>query len=436
MKKNKKIIIASVIIILVIITISAITFVLYNNSKQVEDSEPEPEQEQGKISNTAPKITVSQKVVENENIKVNLEKITAIEKYWVIEYDVDIKVEDENLESKVGNQVSFELPRNIKIGSEEIVNMDDDRGAVQLAYKENENNIKVYDVIDISDKELNKNKHYLKIEIIDPYSDYENDENSKKIGTLVDALDQKETSEKVSVIEENKTQKNDNVTTTVDTIIKTDNATFIIGKITMKNVSEEQFANIKSPQNLDINVLDQNGDTIIDVKKSGSSKVYDENGEEIIGNASAEDIENYTFEAKYLFGLFDDELDNNQVKICPYFTNTVSVGQYINNKKAYSIEEQNNSEENDNGGKVEVTKVQKGKNEITIYFTQTGFVDNQSMVLIRNDDNYETPYKIEKIKENQYKAEFSFDEEEYDRYVILEENEVELIGEGIDIEIQ
>ena len=436
MKRNKKIVIA-IVIIIAIIAISAIPFVIYNNSKTDENEAKKDTTNQTTLKADSDKLI---KKVENENVTVHLGDVAKTDKYLIIEYDVDVTEEDEKTNTTVGDQVSFQLPRTIQLGTKKIITMDDVKKRnreIQLAYKIDDYQVKVYDVIDISNMKLTGEK-MLSIDVMDPYYNYDDeeyDENEARVGTLKKELDQTDLEEKAEVIEKNQTETEDNITTTVGALIGTDRAKFITGKITIKNVSEEHFNSIKGPTNIDINMLDENGDTILDVKKTGSLRVYDEKGDEIIDDFSFENVESDTFEINYLLGLFNDDRNMEYVKICPYGTNTTNIGRYINDKKAYSLEDQNNSEENECGGKVEVTKVKKEDEKITIYFTQTGFVDNQSMVIIKNDEDYATPDKIERIEGNKYKAEFDTWEYEYDQYVILENSEIQLIGNGIDVDI-
>ena len=240
----------------------------------------------------------------------------------------------------------------------------------------------------------------------------------------------------VCYLKEYETEDLDKITPIIYEAIETENGIFIKGTIALTNLTEKEYVTAMPPSFLDVNVLDQNGDTILDAKKSGKLTILDEDYYEVENSDfSIDKVETYRFEIEFLLGLFGDELENEQVKVQPYFSTPVNFYQYIDNKKTYSIDEQENIEENDNGGKVEVTKIQKENDILTVYFTETGFIDNQSIIILKNDSSYKRPDKIERIEGNQYKAEFTLDNE-YDKYIILEGTNPQLVGEGIDLNIQ
>lgn len=443
MKKNKKNIIAcSIVTIIIVIAITSV--VIYNvtknsNENEEKNSKKEKTETSDNSNSTVRMIKVEdEETVEDENIKVTLGKVATANEHIVIEYDVEIKVEDENLETKLGDQVSFTLPRRIIIGEKTLTTIDDVVESTQIAYKTDEGKLKVYDVIDINNEVIN-DSYGLDIQVKDPYvdnSDNYGDETSLLSQRIRKQLKKSETDENATTIATYETEDLDKITPIIYEAIETENGIFIKGTIALTNLTEKEYVTAMPPSFLDVNVLDQNGDTILDAKKSGKLTILDEDYYEVENSDfSIDKVETYRFEIEFLLGLFGDELENEQVKVQPYFSTPVNFYQYIDNKKTYSIDEQENIEENDNGGKVEVTKIQKEDDILTVYFTETGFIDNQSIIILKNDSSYKRPDKIERIEGNQYKAEFTLDNE-YDKYIILEGTNPQLVGEGIDLNIQ
>ena len=110
-------------------------------------------------------ILITVKMVENSTMKVTLGEVATTDDYMIIEYEVDVK--DKNIEIENGylDDVSFEIDRDIKIDGKE-VNYTDEKG--QFAYKESDNKVKVYDLINIKNKKLS-DTYKLEVIVYDIY---------------------------------------------------------------------------------------------------------------------------------------------------------------------------------------------------------------------------------------------------------------------------
>ena len=154
MKKNKKVVIICAIIVAIIVISLIFALVYKGKTGKLPFEKTEDE------INTV-------KMVENSTIKVTLGEVATTDDYMIIEYEVDIK--DKNIEIENGylDYVSFEIDRDIKIDGKE-VNYTDEKG--QFAYKESDNKVKVYDLINIKNKKLS-DTYKLEVTVYDIYGD-------------------------------------------------------------------------------------------------------------------------------------------------------------------------------------------------------------------------------------------------------------------------
>ena len=110
-------------------------------------------------------------------------------------------------------------------------------------------------------------------ELVTPYADVsiedmDEDEldindDDEKVGTLRVELKKSDTDQKAKVKTKNEETTQDDITTKVSKIIETDTAKIVIVDTEQKNVTEEIFEEeMKTPENFEINVQDENGNTI------------------------------------------------------------------------------------------------------------------------------------------------------------------------------
>ena len=132
MKKNKKIIIATIIIV-VILVITLVAVLIYKGNT-------------GKLPFVETKEEIV-KMVENDNLKVTINDVATTKDYMIIEYGIEGKIENE-----FENASEYKLKREVKVNGKTIAS--DTDGMEQMVYKESDKKIKLYDLINISDKDI------------------------------------------------------------------------------------------------------------------------------------------------------------------------------------------------------------------------------------------------------------------------------------------
>lgn len=493
MEKNKKIIITSIIVVTVII----LCIGLVCTRKE-------------KLNNQEMHIEETVKTIENENMKVTLSDVATVEKYIIIEYDVELKNNIEDVYNDYINGIDYILERDVKIDGKTISTINSE--TEQLAHKISENQIKIYDIIetnkiayiyklevDIYDsnniikeefdeieeaseydentEEINENEtedlednyeevtidseeYFLSpeyteeieyddivIEDLDESRNYE-----EKLGTLQIELRKQDTDTKANIIKSNKEIEAENITTEVKEIIETNTAKIIIADTEQKNITEEMIEKeLKNPENFEINIQDESGNTI-DTSKKSSVKIYNENGEEWYGygGESATALGEGTAKIKTIIGIFNKEIKtiNLQPIFYQYITNEEN--ENLNNKTWYEIKDGTYINTNKVEGTIEVFKIKNENNFTQIYFNKKGLIPSMDSVIImrnkENEDNqYIVPRRIYKIDENEYIAEFQIGEIEYEdsvihnienaEFSIIEHEDLEKTGEKIMLEI-
>lgn len=285
--------------------------------------------------------------------------------------------------------------------------------------------------IDDSDENVTEDEEWT-IQDTDEEDNNERSSDITQIGAIKVELNKTDTNKNANTIGKNEKQTQDNVTTTINSVIKTNTAKFLIIESEVKNVTKTQIEenDLSNPDNLQISIQDKDGNNI-NIKKNESDEIYNQDGKVIDNLSEEENLENGTVKKKTVIGLFGENKNLTNIKIQPYFIKST---ENIDNRNWYSIEDQKQSEENDHGGKIEITKIEKTEDTATFYFTKTGFVEAEDAIIIIRDkenNNYIIPDKIEEIKDNQYKAEFYIENAEDKEFTISERNEIQILGEGI-----
>ena len=427
MKKNKKVVIICAIIVAIIVI--SLIFALVYKSKTGKLPFEKKEDEINTV-----------KMVENSTIKVTLGEVATTDDYMIIEYEVDIKDKNIEIENDYLDDVSFEIDRDIKIDGKE-VNYTDEKG--QFAYKESDNKVKVYDLINIKNKELS-DTYKLEVTVYDIYGDGDeidadleledtNDESadeeiydeedteeyvdeteadgleedsseggyeevtidsdeyyqaienkdeetlieestseedsaedttdeisseddiiseSDKIGTITVKLNKADTNKNASIIKKNEKSTQDNVTVNVNTIIKTNSVKFITVETEVTGVTKEQIENddLTNPENIQIAVLDKDGNTL-NVGKVEESYLYDSEGNEIEILEENTTLENGKAKITTIIALAGDNKDLDGLKVQAYFE---KYDEDQSDNDGHSIEDQKYSAENSVGEGIEI----------------------------------------------------------------------------------
>lgn len=422
MKKNKKVVIICAIIVAIIVISLIFALVYKGKTGKLPFEKTEDE------INTV-------KMVENSTIKVTLGEVATTDDYMIIEYEVDIKDKNIEIENDYLDDVSFEIDRDIKIDGKE-VNYTDEKG--QFAYKESDNKVKVYDLINIKNKKLS-DTYKLEVTVYDIYGDGDeidadleledtNDESadeedteeyvdeteadgleedsseggyeevtidsdeyyqaienkdeetlieestfeedsaedttdeisseddiiseSDKIGTITVKLNKTDTNKNASIIKKNEKSTQDNVTVNVNTIIKTNSAKFITVETEVTGVTKEQIENddLTNPENIQIAVLDKDGNTL-NVGKVEESYLYDSEENEIEILEEDTTLENGKVKITTIIALTGDNKDLDGLKVQAYFE---KYDEDQSDNDEHSIEDQKYSAENSVGEGIEI----------------------------------------------------------------------------------
>lgn len=275
---------------------------------------------------------------------------------------------------------------------------------------------------------------------------------TEKIGTIRVELNKTETNKNASEIKKNEKDTQDNVTISVNTIIKTNTAKFITVETEITGITKDKLESedLTSAENLQIALLDKDGN-VLNTNKIEKSTLYGDDGNELDALDDDTTLENGKAQITTQFALMGYDKDKSDLKAQAYF---VKATDDISNKTWYAIEDQQCTAENAEGGEIAVTKIETTSDEITFYFTKKGFIDElNSLILIRNKgkESYITPDTIENIRNNEYKATFLIENyeqtqeeieetEEYtiltnaedSEFALLENNDVQILG-GINV---
>lgn len=478
MKKNQKLLIAIIAIVIIIILISII-LILFNKKD----------------------INEIGKFVENNNQKITISKIAKTQDYLIIEYDVDIKNTEEEI---TNNSAEFTYPISRKIETNGIEIGNKDYEINQMAYKISENKAKVYDIINITDTQISDK---LQISIYDSENTYESDIESEEMteenieetteGDIIDEpiqeeiLEESDPSEEIDeklyeeaeklekeqyekgieydeenkigiieimaneieqaeTIEDNEIYKLENETVEIELneIIKTSFGKFLIINTNLNNISSSKIQEdgLDDPLMFSLNIQDENGNTI-STNKLEKTQIYTQDNEEWNG---VDELENGIAKITTILSLVEDNKNIEKIRLQPYYLNMLDE-ENVSNKTWYKIENKTFTNENRNGGKVEITQIDIQDQKIIFYYKTSGFIsESEPIILIRNinrEGNYVTPYKTERKGNREFTAEFDLDGEDIEEesryldnienleFTIFEDKEEIILNENLEVEI-
>lgn len=298
-------------------------------------------------------------------------------------------------------------------------------------------------------------------ELVTPYADVsiedmDEDEldindGDEKVGTLRVELKKSDTDQKAKVKTKNEEKTQDDITTKVNKIIETGTAKIVIVDTEQKNITEEIFEEeMKTPENFEINVQDENGNTIKTCKKT-SVKIYNEKGQEwngYGGESDEEELNNGTVKIRTIIGLLGDNKNLKNIKLQPLFYQYITgeSEEELNNKTWYEIKDGTYTNTNKYDGTVDISKVEIENNIVKFYFDQKGLIPSmEAIIIIRNKDSetgdYIVPRKLYEAEDGKYVAEFKIGDIKYEdtlisnvedaEFAIFENKNLEKIGEEI-----
>lgn len=298
-------------------------------------------------------------------------------------------------------------------------------------------------------------------ELVTPYADVsiedmDEDEldindGDEKVGTLRVELKKSDTDQKAKIKTKNEEKTQDDITTKVNKIIETDTAKIVIVDTEQKNITEEIFEEeMKTPENFEINVQDENGNTIKTCKKT-SVKIYNEKGQEwngYGGESDEEELNNGTVKIQTIIGLLGDNKNLKNIKLQPLFYQYITgeSEEELNNKTWYEIKDGTYTNTNKYDGTVDISKVEIENNIVKFYFDQKGLIPSmEAIIIIRNKDSetgdYIVPRKLYEAEDGKYVAEFKIGDIKYEdtlisnvedaEFSIFENKNLEKIGEEI-----
>lgn len=434
--KNKKIIfIVLAILIIIAILVAVIVKKNANNGEKKETENIES--------------------FETQDMKLSVGKVATAGKYLIVEYEVDMKnVEDTEFGDETDYIDGFEyrLQRELKIDGKKILDVNDENE--QISYKKSDNQARIYDVVDVSDVNINDN-YNLEVNFFDFSSSDATveDENSddtndvdeqtivsnsglEEIGALKLNLNKSETDKEATLIENSNSYEQEDITMKVECEIQMASAKFLVVNTETKE-TEEDYMN----QEFDINVQDEKGNTL-DVNKV----------QDIVFNLKS-DLP--MLQVKTIFGFIGENRDLKSVKLQAYIYN-IEKNDKLKNKTWYKLENQVYTGNNSYNGSIKITRIEIDDSNVSFYFTRKGFVPMEDPIILARNSKGQTEYivpdELEKIATNQYVANFSLlsidDEEEKEEFstsnligtenaefTIFEDKTTKMLGEGLTIEI-
>ena len=398
---------------------------------------------------------------ETQDMSVNIGKVATAGKYLIVEYDVEMKDVENTLFSDATDYIDgfdYKVQRELRIDGSKILSVDDENQ--QIAYKKSDTQARIYDVVHLSNVNLNDN-YNLEVNFFDfglseaTVKDEDTDEESdditdgdeqtivsnsglEEIGTLKLNLNKVETDKEATLVENTSSYDQDNITMRAECEIQMASAKFLIVNTETK-ATEEDYTR----QEFDINVQDEKGNTL-DVNKA----------QDIVFNT--EDESSMKLQVKTIFAFIGENKDLKNVKLQAYIYN-IENNNDSKNKTWYSLENQVYTGSNSYNGNVKVTRIEIDDATVSFYFTRTGFVPAEDQIILarnsKNQTEYIVPDKLEKIATNQYVATFyvlsiADDDEEKDEFAtssllgtknaeftIFENKPSKIFGEGFTVEI-
>lgn len=408
-----------------------------------------------KNANNGEKKTENIESFETQDMKLSVGKVATAGKYLIVEYEVDMKnVEDTEFSDETDYIDGFEyrLQRELKIDGKKILDVNDENE--QISYKKSDNQARIYDVVDVSDVNINDN-YNLEVNFFDFSSSDATveDENSddtndvdeqtivsnsglEEIGALKLNLNKSETDKEATLIENSNSYEQEDITMKVECEIQMASAKFLVVNTETK-ATEEDYMN----QEFDINVQDEKGNTL-DVNKV----------QDIVFNLKSDSP---MLQVKTIFGFIGENRDLKSVKLQAYIYN-IEKNDNLKNKTWYKLENQVYTGNNSYNGSIKITRIEIDDSNVSFYFTRKGFVPMEDPIILTRNSKGQTEYivpdELEKIATNQYVANFSLlsidDEEEKEEFstsnligtenaefTIFEDKTTKMLGEGLTIEI-
>lgn len=408
-----------------------------------------------KNANNGEKKTENIESFETQDMKLSVGKVATAGKYLIVEYEVDMKnVEYTEFSDETDYIDGFEyrLQRELKIDGKKILDVNDENE--QISYKKSDNQARIYDVVDVSDVNINDN-YNLEVNFFDFSSSDATveDENSddtndvdeqtivsnsglEEIGALKLNLNKSETDKEATLIENSNSYEQEDITMKVECEIQMASAKFLVVNTETK-ATEEDYMN----QEFDINVQDEKGNTL-DVNKV----------QDIVFNLKSDSP---MLQVKTIFGFIGENRDLKSVKLQAYIYN-IEKNDNLKNKTWYKLENQVYTGNNSYNGSIKITRIEIDDSNVSFYFTRKGFVPMEDPIILARNSKGQTEYivpdELEKIATNQYVANFSLlsidDEEEKEEFstsnligtenaefTIFEDKTTKMLGEGLTIEI-
>lgn len=421
------------------------------------------------------------KYVENDNERITITKLAKTDDYLIIEYDVDIKSKQQESYNKE-KESTYTINRKIKSNGENIENGANKEN--QISYKESDNKIKVYDIINISNKTISdkieidiynlentsednieaeempneenneemqdeENTYENQEEVIDEqfdmteefdeeeyleqekieqeqYKDGIEFEEQYKIATLEIEV---EKIEKAETIEDKQTYELENQTIemNIKEIIKTSFGKFLIIETNLKNISSDKMEenSLDDPTMFSLNIQDENGNTIA-ANKTEYITIYQADQNKWNG---IDKLENGIAQITTTLALVGENKDLEKIKLQPYYLRIEQNEENQENRQWNKLDNKTYTSRNSNGGTVEITQIEEKERKIIFHYKTTGFIsEKDAIIVIRNvykEGNYATPSKIQIKSNKEYIAEFELEGDEIEednKYLDAKEN--------------
>lgn len=431
-RSSKKVLIISLIIVLILALVLVLLLMFLKKSNKVflkGDNEL--------------KLDFTDKFVEDEYQKVTVTNISVADNYFFIKYDIDLKEKGKKLmDSETNNTDSFSymLNRIIDINGQEV---DYDIGkSYQIATKNSEDSLTVYDIIqldsmpenfnididfvktiDTSDEseELRAYEKAISLEheqssIMDNYdqdAEYEgedeidldaleetlaetddseaeplemeeltNDLEIEIVGTKNFRGTLNEAKQNVEVKYLNVEGKADNISVKPNFIAKTPFETFLVVTTDLDNLYQD-MEHTNDPDLLRIDVQDENGNTL-NIKYDQNSNIFDSGNVDDDGDA----IESATVTTIIALG----KNTNNVINLQPYFFELAyeedNLEEIMNSLEWHKIENKEYTAVNEFGGMVKVKSVEEKNDQLYFEIEKTGFVPLfDALIIIRNPED-------------------------------------------------
>lgn len=431
MKKKKIIFIVLAILIIIAILLAVIV------KKNTNDGEK--------------KETENIESFETQDMSLNVVKVATAGKYLVVEYEVEVK-DSEN--SEFGDApdyidgFEYKLQREIRIDGKKVLDVENENE--QIAYKKSDNQARIYEIVDISDVNLNNN-YNLEVDFfklgssettVTNEKNADSDEDSivnttglEEIGALKLNLNKSDTDKEATIVENKNSYEQEDISMKVECEIQMTSAKFLVVNTETK-ATEEDYMN----QEFDINVQDEKGNTL-DVNKT----------QEIVYDLESDSPK---LQIKTILAFIGENRDLKNVKLQPYIYN-IENSNKSQNKTWYKIENQVYTGDNSYNGNIKITRVEISDSNVSFYFTRKGFVPMEDPIILARNSKEQTEYivpdELKKIATNQYVATFyvlTVDDEEKDEFktsnligteeaefTIFEDRAIKMLGEGLTTEI-